>query len=46
LRSEIHKLINYIWNKEEVPQQWKESIIQISYRTGHNTDCSTQEYHF
>jgi mannosyltransferase OCH1-like enzyme len=26
-RSEIHKLITYIWNKEEFPQQWKESII-------------------
>jgi hypothetical protein len=22
----IHKLINYIWNKEELPDQWKESI--------------------
>jgi hypothetical protein len=27
LRSEIHKLINSIWNKEELPDQWKESII-------------------
>jgi hypothetical protein len=26
LNSEIHKLINSIWNKEEVQQQWKESI--------------------
>jgi mannosyltransferase OCH1-like enzyme len=25
LRSEIHKLIHYIWNKEELPGQWKES---------------------
>jgi hypothetical protein len=25
LRFEIHKLINSIWNKEELPQQWKES---------------------
>jgi hypothetical protein len=23
LRSEIQKLINSIWNKEELPQQWK-----------------------
>jgi hypothetical protein len=22
----IHKLINSIWNKEELPNQWKESI--------------------
>jgi hypothetical protein len=27
LHSEIHKLINSIWNKEKLPQQWKESII-------------------
>jgi hypothetical protein len=27
LLSEIHKLINSIWNKEELPDQWAESII-------------------
>jgi hypothetical protein len=27
LRSEIHKLINSIWSKEELPDQWKESVI-------------------
>jgi hypothetical protein len=27
LRSNIHKLINNIWNKKELPDQWKESII-------------------
>jgi hypothetical protein len=27
LYSEIHKLIHSIWKKEELPQQWKESII-------------------
>jgi hypothetical protein len=27
LCSEIHRLICYVWNKEELPQQWKESII-------------------
>jgi mannosyltransferase OCH1-like enzyme len=26
-RSEIHKLINFIWNKEELPEQWKKYII-------------------
>jgi hypothetical protein len=25
--SAIHKLINFILNKEELPGQWKESII-------------------
>jgi hypothetical protein len=27
LCSEIHKFINFIWNKEEWPEHWKESII-------------------
>jgi hypothetical protein len=27
LLSAIHKLINPVWNKEELPHQWKESII-------------------
>jgi hypothetical protein len=27
LLSVIHKLINSIWNTEELPNQWKESII-------------------
>jgi hypothetical protein len=28
LLSAIHKLINSVWNKEELPDQWKESIIR------------------
>jgi hypothetical protein len=32
LRSEIYKLINYIWNKEKLPQQWEESIIAPLYK--------------
>jgi len=27
IRSEKHKLISSIWNKEELPEEWKESII-------------------
>ena len=27
IRSEIHKLINLIWYKEELPEEWKKSII-------------------
>ena len=27
IRCEIHKLIISIWNKEELPEEWKESII-------------------
>jgi hypothetical protein len=27
LRSEVHRLIHSIWNKEELPKKWKESIF-------------------
>ena len=27
IHYEIHKLMNSIWNKEELSHQWKESII-------------------
>jgi hypothetical protein len=27
LQSEIHKIINSIWRKEEFPDQWKDYII-------------------
>jgi hypothetical protein len=40
LRSEIHKLIKLIWNKEELPQQWKESIVVPIHKKGDKTDCS------
>jgi hypothetical protein len=40
---EIHKLINFIWNKEELPDQWKESIFVPIYKKGNKTDCSN--YH-
>jgi hypothetical protein len=37
LRSEIHELINSIWNKEELPDQWKESIIVPVHKKGTKT---------
>jgi hypothetical protein len=40
LRSEIHKLIKLIWNKEELPHQWKESIVVPNHKKGDKTDCS------
>jgi sorting nexin-29 len=39
--SEIHKLIKLIWNKEELPHQWKESIGVPIHKKGDKTDCST-----
>jgi hypothetical protein len=38
--SEIHRLICSIWNKEELPQQWQESIIVPIYKKGDKTDCN------
>jgi len=31
---EIHKLIIPIWNEEELPDEWKESIIVPIYKKG------------
>jgi hypothetical protein len=37
---EIHKLINTIWNEEELPEDWKESIIVPLYWTVDDTNCN------
>jgi hypothetical protein len=42
LHSEIHKLSNSIWNKEEFLQQWNESIIVPIYK---NSDKSQSSDH-
>jgi hypothetical protein len=34
IRRAIHKLIISIWNKEELPEEWKESIIVPMYNMG------------
>jgi hypothetical protein len=38
-----YKLINSVWNKEELPDQWKESTIVPVYRKDDKTDCGN--YH-
>jgi hypothetical protein len=40
LYSEIHRRIYSVWNKEELPQQWKESIIVPIYKKGDKTNCN------
>jgi len=40
IRHEIHKLIISIWSKEELPEEWKESIIVPIYKKGNKTGGS------
>jgi hypothetical protein len=43
LLSAIHKLINSVWNKEELPDQWKEYITVQVHKKGDKADCNN--YH-
>jgi hypothetical protein len=38
IRFEIHKFFNSVWNKEELPDEWKESNIVPIYKKGDKTD--------
>ena len=40
IHYQIHKLIVSIWNKEELPVEWKESIIVPIHKKGDKTDCN------
>jgi len=40
IRSEIHKRITSSWNKEELPEEWKESIIVPIYKKDDKRDYS------
>jgi hypothetical protein len=41
VRSAIHKLIIAIWNKEELPEEWKESVIVAIHKKGDKTECNS-----
>ena len=40
IRCVIHKIIIAIWNKEELPGEWKESIIVPMHKKGDKTHCN------
>jgi hypothetical protein len=40
IHSEIHKLLNSLWNNDELPQLWKKSITVPLHKTSKITDCS------
>ena len=37
IRPDICKLINSLWNKEKLPDDWKQSITVLIYKKGDNT---------
>jgi hypothetical protein len=43
LHLEIRKLIELIWNKEELPHWWKESVVERIQKKGVKTDCSNYQ---
>jgi hypothetical protein len=45
LHSRIHELINPTMNKEEMPQQQKEFMIVLIYKSGDKTVVITEEYY-
>jgi len=40
IHSGIHNLMNSIWNKEELPEQWQELIMVPIYKKSDKTECS------
>jgi hypothetical protein len=44
LLSAIHKLINSVWNKEELPCQWKESITVPVHKKGDKADYNNYRW--
>jgi len=42
---QIHKLVNSVWNEDEFPVEWKESIVVPIYKKGDKTVVITGAYH-
>jgi hypothetical protein len=40
VRSDIHSFMISVWNKEELPEEWKESIVIPIYKKGNKRYCS------
>jgi hypothetical protein len=40
LHSQVHNLVDFNWNKESLPQQQKEIIIALFFKTRDQTDWS------
>jgi hypothetical protein len=40
IRCVIHKLIISIWNKEELPEELKESVIVPNHKKGNKAHCN------
>jgi hypothetical protein len=40
IRSDIHKLINYVRNTKALPRQRKKSLIPLIYKKGDKRDCN------
>jgi hypothetical protein len=41
--SVIHKHSHSFWNKEKLPEQWKESVTVPIYNKGVKTDCNNYQ---
>jgi hypothetical protein len=43
LLSAIHKLFNFIWNKQDLPDQLKQSIIVPIHKKSDKADCNNYQ---